>query len=72
MKAYRALHIWTHPFLPSALDGGSDSLTPQPLFPWERNSCTHQMGGCVGPRAILDYIYIYVYARIHNPNHPSS
>jgi len=46
-------------FLPSALDGGEWSVSrPCRFTPRERATGTHWIGGWVGPRVVLDAVYI--------------
>jgi hypothetical protein len=51
------VRIWIHIFLASALAGGQWSASRLGRFtPGERASCTHWIGGLVGPRACLDNV----------------
>jgi hypothetical protein len=55
MKAYWGVKVYFHSFF----DLGTRwrwvvSFTPRPLYPGERASDTHWIGGWVGPRAVLD------------------
>jgi hypothetical protein len=49
MEAYGGVDVQTHVFLTSALVGGEWLLYPQ-----EKSTCTHLIGGWMGPRASLD------------------
>jgi len=42
-------------FLTSALDGGGDQRHAPAALSSEKRSGTHRIGGCVGPRAGLDW-----------------
>jgi hypothetical protein len=55
MKTDGGVHVYIHVFLTSALVGGELSASrPGRFTPGERASCTHWIGGWVGPGTGLD------------------
>ena len=70
MNAYRALDVWIHPFLTSALDGSKwPASRPNRFFPGEETPVPTEWEAVWAPGPVRIF---FAYAGIHNPDHPSS